>query len=113
MTHDNLRALALAATQPGPWTVKHSRHQASDVYTVLDVDGMWVADCGAAPHDAAFIAAASPDVVIALLDQLAAREQEVERLRESIRLVRIELHKENTEEAAIQLDALAASVGLS
>lgn len=65
-----LRKLATDATQPGPWSVKHSRSQAQDVYTVLDRDGMWLADVGPAPKDAAFIAACSPEVIVALLDEV-------------------------------------------
>ena len=51
--------------------------------------------------------------IVRMLNAVPELLAEVERLRESIRLVRIEMHKENVEEAAIQLDALAASVGLS
>jgi hypothetical protein len=74
-----LRELAEAATQPSPWSVKRTpggRHRTdeADQFNVLDVDGMWVAKVGPAPHDAAFIAAANPQTVIALLD-------EIERLR--------------------------------
>jgi hypothetical protein len=69
----SLRALAIAATQPGPWTViRQDPDGGAPSWIVLDADGMWVADCGAAPDDAAFIATASPDVVVSLLDQLAA-----------------------------------------
>ena len=64
--HNTLHALATAATQPGPWTVKRTAHVGT--YTVLDAHGMWVADVGAAPKDAAFIAACSPEVVLELLD---------------------------------------------
>lgn len=69
MTFDaqKLRALAEAATQPGPWVSVVQDGNA----TVLDAHGMWVADCGAAPEDAEFIAAVSPDVVIAMLDDNA------------------------------------------
>lgn len=67
-----LRRLCEAAT-PGPYSVRHGRDQASDVYTVLDGNDMWVADCGNAPQDAAFIAAARAALPAAL--------DEVERLR--------------------------------
>jgi hypothetical protein len=56
--HDELRARALAAT-PGPWA---------------DTDGTVYAPLGSA--DARFIAAASPDVVLALLDEIAALRAE-------------------------------------
>ena len=79
MTPDlaKLRVRADAATQPGPWSVSVVRHQARDIYTVLDANGFWVADVGAAPDDAAFIAAASPDVVLELLDLCELRGSEV------------------------------------
>jgi hypothetical protein len=71
-----LRDLAQAATQPSSWTV----YKNSDgTVNVLDANGMWVAEVGHAPHDAAFIAAANPQTVIALLD-------EVERLRQDLEL---------------------------
>jgi hypothetical protein len=77
MTTDTkrLRELAEAAT-PGPW--KWSATEGSDAsfkittsdHTLLGRD------------DARFIAAANPQAVIALLDQLAAANAEIERLRE-------------------------------
>lgn len=89
-THPDLRSLALAAT-PGPWRVYGPWPKAT-VYVDDDSEAddsivpTWVADCGECdPHagqidcaqhpNAAFIAAASPDVVVALLDELdRARE---------------------------------------
>lgn len=71
-----LRKLATDATQEGPWSVKHSRSQAQDVYTVLDRYGMWVADVGPAPKDAAFIAACSPGAILTLLDRLRVCEEQ-------------------------------------
>lgn len=60
-----LRDIANAATQPSPWEVVEDDHGRC---VVLDVDQMWVADCGQAPEDAKFIAAASPTNVLKLLD---------------------------------------------
>ena len=72
---DQLRALAQAAT-PGPWRVEAQGHASQGVARVnnLEVappDSVELAHCAT---DAAYIAAVSPDVVLALLD-------EVERLR--------------------------------
>lgn len=63
------RAVTAAATE-GPWTLLT---RATDDLAVLDANGMWVAEIGEAPDDAAFIATART-AVPALLD-------EVERLR--------------------------------
>lgn len=62
--------LANAVTQPGPWVSVVQDGNA----TVVDAHGMWVADCGAAPDDAAFIAASRTLVVdlIAEVRQLRA-----------------------------------------
>jgi hypothetical protein len=70
----NLRSLAERATQPGPWTVSHSRIMCRS--TVCDANGFFVVDVENDKEHAAYIAAASPDVVLALLD-------EVERLRDA------------------------------
>lgn len=67
-----LRALADAAAQPGPWTTMTN---VGGETTVFDANGFWVADCGEAPKDAAFIAACSPDVILALLDVVSAAER--------------------------------------
>lgn len=64
-----LRKLAASATQPGLWSVSEEHPN-----LILDANGFWLAAVGRDPKDAAFIAACSPDVVLALLD-------EVERLR--------------------------------
>lgn len=64
----HLRKLAAEATQPSPWSVS-KRHP----NLILDANGFWLADVGPAPKDAAFIAAMSPEVVIALLDHVEAR----------------------------------------
>jgi uncharacterized coiled-coil protein SlyX len=70
-----LRALAEAATQPSPWDVETLETDGRDVeYVVLDRDRMWVCQCGAAPADAEYIAAASPSVVLGLLDYIAGLE---------------------------------------
>lgn len=77
----DLERRAKAATQPGPWTVRtdRGRHHADDGgSTVLDADGMWVAEVGRAAPDAAHIAACSPDVVLALVAEVR-RLREVER----------------------------------
>lgn len=63
---------------PLPWSVKHSRHQGSDVYTVLDANGFWVADCGNDPIAAEWIAEARTALPTAL-DALVAARAEVER----------------------------------
>lgn len=71
-----LRKLARKATAP-PWHVREDKSLAPDhrrghvsEFVVCDVNDSWVADCGAAPDDAAFIAAVSPTTVIALLDEI-------------------------------------------
>jgi hypothetical protein len=75
--HDKLRELALKAT-PGPW------HQVDAMVASEPGADFDICDCalGSEPEDkeewdsalrdARYIAAASPDVVLALLDQLAA-----------------------------------------
>lgn len=60
-----LRELATAATQPGPWSLSED-----EPGTVLDANGMWLADVGPAPHDDAFIASMSPEVALGLLDEI-------------------------------------------
>lgn len=75
-----LRAALEAGTAvEGDWTVRHSRAQAADAYTVLDANGMWVADCGNAPDDAALIALAvnSAPLLLASLTRLQARDAEL------------------------------------
>lgn len=70
-----LRALAEAAT-PGPWS-----EGTAGACNIVRFDGDDITGIGAAgPHNAAFIAAASPSVVLSLLDQLAAAQAECERL---------------------------------
>lgn len=62
------RALASAAIDP-PWTARRDQTPSGDEWVVSDGNGMWVAQCGNAPKDAAFIAAARelvPDLIAAL-----------------------------------------------
>lgn len=78
-----LRELASKATQPGPWTVREDFRGADERRCmVIDRDDMWVADCGNDEEQAAFIAAASPDVILALLDQLAEATAERDAMRD-------------------------------
>lgn len=73
-----LRALAQAAT-PGPWRVESEwtdKHSGADV--VYGATGQLVCQCdehdgghGGGQRNAAFIAACSPDTIIALLDDLS------------------------------------------
>lgn len=84
-----LRELAQAATQPSPWTVVQQDPDGGGMASiVLDGHGMWVADCGAAPQDAAFIAAASPSSVLSLIDRLAAANAEIVALRHEVEAMR-------------------------
>jgi hypothetical protein len=75
-----LRSLALAAT-PGPWcNTFDGRHTDYMVCVDLPDDNTIIVDTTSAfnaAENAAFIAAASPDVVLSLLDQLAAAQGEV------------------------------------
>lgn len=91
-----LRALAEKAT-PGQWTVGASSHE-------IDVpdgeDGLFSVATAELPEDAAFIAAASPSVVIALLDALEAAESRAAAL-EAERDARPEI---TAEDAALWLD---------
>lgn len=78
-----LRDLARDAT-PGPWSVSKSAKgttpNGAPYYLILDGDRMWVADVGPAPKDAAFIAACSPEVIVALLDEVEARSDRTLRM---------------------------------
>ena len=99
-----LRRLAEAAT-PGPWDF-HRPHPAYRAYSIEQVmpeghlgEAVAVTEEGAVEGNAAYIAAASPDVVLGLLDRLAhmreARDNaraEVERLTAQVERVRA-LHK--------------------
>ncbi len=68
--HEALRRLADATTHPEPWT---ARENPDGTWTIVDRDGMWIAEVGAAEADAKFIAAATPARVIALLDEVKGR----------------------------------------
>lgn len=95
-----LRRLAEAAT-PGPWDF-HRPHHAYRAYSIEQVmpeghlgEAVAVTEEGAVEGNAAYIAAASPDVVLGLLDRLAhmreARDNaraEVERLTALVEAVR-------------------------
>lgn len=72
---ETLRALALKAT-PGPWRTQPDGGGMTEVYSdELHRDGMnvGIAD-DLRDYDAAFIAAAHPQAVLALLDRIAALE---------------------------------------
>lgn len=73
MTDIDTAALRMAAegATPGPW---EAEHRGFDVYETHSQHGDVVAEAGLSPRDAAYIAAASPDVVLALLDRLKAAE---------------------------------------
>lgn len=74
---EKLRALAEAVTQPSPWEyVEDERGRCA----VNDCNDLWVADCGMATAEAKYIAAASPDNIIALLDILKHYQLELLRL---------------------------------
>lgn len=82
MTNDELRRLAEAAT-PGPWVV--TGLPAAYVYAQIEneddnPDDVEVAGVGRF-QDALFIAAANPAAVLALLDRIAALEDESAVLR--------------------------------
>jgi hypothetical protein len=70
--HDDLRALATAAT-PGPWRHASGTEAEPDIRTRVTSDACSIATTDWT-RDAAYIAAASPNVVLGLLD-------EIERLR--------------------------------
>jgi hypothetical protein len=105
MTHDALRQLALAATQPGPWTVKKEpQGKGRHSWRVIDANGFWLADFDDASANAAFVAAASPDVVVALLDEIAAANAEIERLTSAA-----EFNLEAWRQAHRQVEQLSAT----
>lgn len=77
--HDKLRDLASKFTQPGPWRIVALKTG----FSILDRHDMWLADLGKSPiGDARYIAAMSPDVVLALLDRIDALEANAVRMRE-------------------------------
>ena len=97
---DRLRELALEAT-PGPWHVCDSPEWHEDalpdqvicaeehVAVALLADEWYEDEDGepASADDAAYIAAASPDVLLGLLDRLAAVEAERDRLAAAVERV--------------------------
>ncbi len=83
----DLRRLAAAAT-PGPWLLTNDDDYGADIisahpdHTYVAVDHEGLLPCVRSAADAAYIAAASPDVVTALLDRVDALEGAIERERE-------------------------------
>lgn len=71
------RALRAGVTQPPPWTVDEDDFGRC---LVLDATPAWVADCGPAPADAKFIAAA-PVMVTNLLREVASLKRELAEAR--------------------------------
>lgn len=98
--HEELRRLATEAT-PGPWTI-HTEEVCSPIVAAMELsklvhgsvfvpvlpmvvgsNGLATAVTGCGPTsvaNAAYIAAASPDVVLALIDRLAEVEKDAARL---------------------------------
>ncbi len=74
---DRLKQLCLATTQPGPWSTMTTDGET----TVVDANGFWLAEFGPAPHDAAFVAALSPDVALKLIADLQRLNDEHDELR--------------------------------
>lgn len=82
----HLRELCERAT-PCPWrTVEVGLVRDKQTFTVLDADEMWVADCGAAPHDAAFIAAAR-SAVPALIEEVEGLQTQLGHEREHSKML--------------------------
>ena len=75
MTNEELRVLAEKAT-PGPWCSNESR-----VYFPNLKGGFDLRCAPRADANAAYIAAASPDVVVGLLDRIAELEKDAKRYR--------------------------------
>lgn len=95
--HAELRRLSLAAT-PGPWDVEQTSGFGHDdaPYTVVDARTEQIAECwDNTPGDrspeqnaanAAFIAAANPSTVLALLDENERLRALVKRIDETLRV---------------------------
>jgi hypothetical protein len=79
---DELRRIAEAAPQPGPWIVDKQ----GDRYAVLDDNGFWVCDVGPDRADAAFIAAFNPKTAVMLLDKIEKLEKQVEAARDAAQI---------------------------
>lgn len=130
MDEQRLRALASAASV-GPWSVQGNNCDEWYVYALharyetlpgnpLPVKVAWVPWSPGTlrhEHDAAYIAAASPDAVLALLDALDAAERERDRLDAALRASCIDAREELREmgggcsravAAEAERDALAA-----
>jgi hypothetical protein len=75
-THEQLRALAEAAT-PGPWFVRRFANSDGtvDIETGRIAQRKWRPAQNCEYGTAGYIAAVSPDVVLALLDELAASKE--------------------------------------
>lgn len=84
---DTLRKTAEAAT-PGPWTHEpyEAQNQNGDYFGgwLLDADGEYVV-ADVSDRDGAFMAAANPETVLALLSRVEKAEQAVQRVREALR----------------------------
>jgi hypothetical protein len=85
---DTLRKLAEAAT-PGPWRVSDkSVRLTQDNYILVVSQDRWIGlvmdNCELSEEDAAFIAAANPTAVIALLDEMDALRAKVKVLVEAL-----------------------------
>lgn len=66
-----LRKLAEGMTQPGPYRIDSVKMLDGLEHTILDGNGFWLCAMGRSPRgDARYLAAVSPDVVLALLDEI-------------------------------------------
>lgn len=89
ITNDEFRALAEKAT-PGPWRTVENRDKTVNVMGAPDDEGCYSKVClvnGRDKHTAAYIAAASPDRVIALLNENEALRASVKALEGTLRKV--------------------------
>lgn len=107
--HNELRALALAAT-PGPWQAQQ-RNKQEAIYMVGPA-GVPPACHAFYANNAAYIAAANPDAVLALLDELdaantsrRAAQARVAELTEQVQKLGRKLHRHKLDTA--RLDWLA------
>lgn len=127
--HEELRRLATEAT-PGPWTI-HTEEVCSPIVAAMELsklvhgsvfvpvlpmvvgsNGLATAVTGCGPTsvaNAAYIAAASPDVVLALIDRLAEVEKDAARyqaIRNGIDIDVAVPHTKLRDAAIVQLEAL-------